>query len=489
MNLILTRRRGKPGDIWNGRPIVDWAALIAQHTPQTAYVAIDLEGVHKQRSESIAGVSELGVAIVPPPVLQKQRPTSDDNEVDSSAFPKPSLVVDDLIRDHDIQSVSFRIQGRPLTRNAIRNQEALCLYDTVWVEEEDIEDRLLTLLTSTRDRFNQECGRGSRPVSMVLVGYAMAMEYRVLCASFPRVVSSGLFSAWCDLGELVHQSLGHRTSLSNSLSALGYPYGAFVHRKRSRLHRAGNDVVRELTVLLHILHFYQTTTSLPAGSRSDEDSRHAEETDEAGRRKDIADDASDKLPDDNVLTTGKTYNAATGQDRQQHPLSHPFQYPMRPPRIKAPTPERREASEHRPSPHSDYPFTVSLRPENGGSMRAVARDARALRALFAAYDPVTTVMHPDKTRSWICLPNEEQRDRFVHDVHGNVRFGVEWRARALPVEAPPRGVSRRERVRQIDRRLPGNEHVQEETQKRRSAWRETIKDDEGLEALRMLVIS
>lgn len=79
----------------------------------------------------------MGVAIVPPPVLQKQQSTSDDYDRDPSAFPVPSLILDDIIRDNNIRSYSFRLKGRPLTRNAILNQEALCLYETVCVDEDE----------------------------------------------------------------------------------------------------------------------------------------------------------------------------------------------------------------------------------------------------------------------------------------------------------------------------------------------------------------
>lgn len=64
-----------------------------------------------------------------------------------------------------------------------------------------------------------------------------------------------------------------------------------------------------------------------------------------------------------------------------------------------------------------------------------------------------------------------------------MRVGIVWQARALSVEAPPRGVSWREHVLQVDRRLPGNENVQEKTQQEWSAWRASMKDDGGLEAL------
>lgn len=182
------------------------------------------------------------------------------------------------------------------------------------------------------------------------------MEYRVICSSSPHVVSCGVFSAWCDLDELVRESLGHSTSLTNAILALGYPYGAFAPQKRKSLHRAGNDVVRELTVLFHMLHFSQTTATMMADLKGERDTKEAEETEE----------------------TDRTADASIAQDTKQCPLPHPFQYPMRPPRIKAPIPERLQASEHRPSPHSNYPFTVSLRPKNRCTMRSVARDARAL---------------------------------------------------------------------------------------------------------------
>lgn len=404
---FIAKRQGKSDEVWN-HPIPDWAALVAQHTPQTAYVAVDFEGVQGERSDSISGVSEMGVAIIPPPVLQKMKKRLSSSNHSDHTYATPSLEVDDMIRDNSIQSYSFRIKGRPLTRTAVRNKEKLCLSETVWVDEDEAEDRLIALLTSTQDQFNAayrgQCGEGAAPpINMVLIGYAMTMEYGIFCSSFPRVItmSCGLFSGWCDLYELTRQSLGSSTNLINVLLALGYPYSAFAPGKRNGLHRAGNDVVRELTVLLHILHFSfsQTERTIPT-----------------------------------TTTTTTTIPASSAQPQ------HPFQHPMRPPRMrraerKAAERKALRAGQYRPSPHSDYPFTVSIRLEDRCTMAPVAQDEQALRDVFAEYDPVATAMHPDKTHAWVCLPNEEQRDRFVNDVHRKVRFGLLWRARALTVEA------------------------------------------------------
>ena len=90
------------------------------------------------------------------------------------------------------------------------------------------------------------------------------MECTVLCSRLAQAVLSGHLSAWCDLDDLVIQTLGEASPMTEVVVALVYPFGNLVPPSRHKSHRAGNDVVRALVILLHMLHFSQTTGTIPS---------------------------------------------------------------------------------------------------------------------------------------------------------------------------------------------------------------------------------
>lgn len=484
---------GRSAELWRHR-FSDWATLVAEHTPQTAYVAIDFEGDSRKRRSCLRGVSEMGIAVIPPPVLQKPQTSREllygdngdgDRAHNPAAFPVPSMDTKTLLEDTEIESYTFCIHERA---EGSSRKEKTVLSKTAWFDENEVEEKLDAFLASVHDRFNTEYAKkltgfagqkeGDSPIRMVLVGWSMGTECMVLCSRLPQAVLSGHLSVWCDLDDLVIQTLGEASSMTEVIMALGYPFGALVPRGRKTSHRAGNDVIRVLVILLHMLNFYQTTGTIPPRVPPVYRKKRRSSNDDGPERH------QDAKPKETTADSKETTWASTStQETQGSFLLHPFQHPMRP--LRMAKPKEDQPGLCRPSPFTDYPFTVFLCLRNRKSMRNVARDYKVLHAMFAEYKPVTTSMRCTKEMAWICLPDEETRNRFIADTHRTERFGVIWIAHALSPRVYGFGTHPRKEQRALreDMRLPGNENLQSEQQAKRRAWREVVKDDGGEEAL------
>lgn len=392
----LLRSQKKNSGLWNNH-IPDVTTLRQQNTPHTAYVAIDCEGLHGRKQGQLPGVSEIGVAVLFP--SDRERTTS------------PPVTIAEITEQYRVQSCSFRINGHN-SENMWKNKESACFFTTEWVEENQVQESLVALLSAIQERYEAEHGSS---LSMVLVGYAMDMEYMILCSSLPEILAGGFFSSWFDLQEMVHDICGTRPSLTDALLALGFPYGPLIYRRRATQHWAGNDVVRELAVLIHILHY----AGLPSAS------------------------------------------------------AHPFQHPTRPAREKKKM-EPFPCSQSRPSPFDKYPFTVSIQLQDGGSIHTMASNAPTLHKIFPQYSFSTTAMTPNGKCGWVCLATEEDRDAFMADVTGNL--GHIWKIRALSVAQERDPNTRRNRKKVSDGRLPENENLHENIRQDRRYRKSRVED-------------
>ena len=168
--------------MWNHH-MSEVATLVNQHTPHTAYVAIDFEGMYKSSCCSLSRTTEVGVAVLPPSALA---PTS----TSTSAGNPPSQTERGIIRDHGVTSYSFFIKGHRPSRCARKHRESLCLFEAVWVDQNEVEARLMALLTSIPDQCKTKLdSRGGPPLSIILVGFSTGMEYNMLCSCLPGILA------------------------------------------------------------------------------------------------------------------------------------------------------------------------------------------------------------------------------------------------------------------------------------------------------------
>lgn len=466
---------------------------MAKHTPHTAYIAIDFEGecykLNKYRT-CLRGVSEMGVAVIPPPVLQKPQTSrellyGDDGSYSTArnpaAFPVPSMDLDTLLADEQIESYTFCIHQRT---SDSRHKEKKVLSQPAWFDETKVDEKFEAFLASVHDRFNTEYAEltgttvheeHDSPIQLVLVGWSVAFECRVLCTQLVQSVSSGYLSAWCDISDIVTDTMSYPSPMIEALMALGYQFGDLVPFSRHRTHRAGNDTIRVLVILLHILHFSQTTGIIPPRvPRVMMKKRDKYNVDGTKRKATKGEHKFAQIP--------AAVSPMTSTDGTDEPLiPHPFQHPMRPIAVEK---ERHfKPGTVRPSPYADYPFTVLLQRWKDVSLRSVVKDNKELHNLFAEYNPTATALHTTRKVAWICLPDEGTRARFVVDTDKKERFGIVWKATSIStveygkIQSVQSFLRCERRAMLHDMRRPGNENLQEEQQAKRRAWRESLEED------------
>lgn len=395
-------------------------ALCQQATSQSVFIAIDFEGFLDCENNAYQGITDVGLAVVCPKAMRQRKPQP-------GSLSPPGLTLETIIEQNDISSYSFLIKGRHQTARSIKRREPLYFDKAQWAEEAEIEATLATLLASVRDEFS---GIQGRQPTMVLVGYSMDAEFAVLNTMFPQIISGGFFSAWIDLQEIANDMCdrGYKIGLQDALLSLGFSRGTLSRFSKHLQHSAGNDVIRELAILVHLLHYAHLNST-----------------------------------------------SASTPTLKFWPCKYLFPRTVR----------QKGRGQSRPRPFDQYPFTASVSLETGRPMLNIARDEHALYDMFSEYQPTATAMRPGGLYGWVCLPTEEIRAKFVADVDGKPHRDQVWRARALSTLELPTCSDRR---KMQDARNHENGRVQENKQQERRAWRETVEAESESLSLDMALL-
>lgn len=210
--------------------------------PNTIFVAIDTEPWLSEDARNIDNrqAREIGLAVLLPATDAEKR------------SPEPPRSLEEAVERFSISASSIRIRGRQ--RRSIRIERVCNAFPEpiINVEPEDVEATVVNILTKAQG--SSIASQGS-PRSLILVGFDLFAEFRVLSDQYPRVLAC--FTSWVDVQELAiaDASLQGPPSLRTTLVGYGYEACWPTTQARSDGHNAGNDAVRTICVLIILLYF------------------------------------------------------------------------------------------------------------------------------------------------------------------------------------------------------------------------------------------
>ncbi|KAH8168904.1 hypothetical protein LIA77_11030 [Sarocladium implicatum] len=320
------------------------------------FVAIDMEGKG-------TNIGEIGLTAIS--FINRQRPL------------EPPKTLNALYRDVKVLTFNIRVEGThwdPKHREVPFNDDM----PTESLSFENVEGRLLEILREIQSTFAGE-GTGGAPVELTLTGWALAAEFHVLSRVFPEILQC--FSSWVDLQELVNIAAGNKDPIAmcDCLVAFGVPNTkGFLRNKTRTGHRACNDTIRIIIVLLHVL-----AMSPDESLAMDQDPRDLQR----GR---------------NTVWCRRNLNWYASSQ---------------------PPPDR-------------FPFVARVTFENSARKRTLS--CRALQTLFSNYNPVALGGAGDQSKmmptltGWVCLSGVDELDRFVSKVdRWRGSDGEQWEAVSL----------------------------------------------------------
>ncbi|OAA66909.1 hypothetical protein SPI_01485 [Niveomyces insectorum RCEF 264] len=159
-------------EFWK-KDIGDAALLRTEHEERPIYVAIDVEGVTDQAREGLDAVSEVGMAVL-------RRPVDHGDGLASG----PDLSLDSIVQQYHIEGYSFEVEDRVRSPRSMRNKPRFGLGKVQRVAGAELEAKMLNVLKSAASPPPPDAERG-RPRTIVLVGWSMSTEFRVLNTGCP----------------------------------------------------------------------------------------------------------------------------------------------------------------------------------------------------------------------------------------------------------------------------------------------------------------
>ncbi|KAI2471299.1 hypothetical protein F4781DRAFT_429416 [Annulohypoxylon bovei var. microspora] len=219
--------------LWQNN-ILDLDAL--KERSQYTFVAIDFEGVIT-KDEPI-GISEIGLAVLVPPVAT--------SSISPDALKYQGQAPEIFFEQNTIESYWIQIKGRERRE---RCRDRYHFGQAQEIEAEQAENTLVSLL--------QSIWRRSRS-PLVLVGFDLAFEFITIASHLSQITQ--YFSYWVDLQEIVTEISNTRSpGMTTTLLTFGFFSDDLAIRGKSD-HNAGNDAVRELAILVNLLHLNKGNT-------------------------------------------------------------------------------------------------------------------------------------------------------------------------------------------------------------------------------------
>ncbi|KAK3192191.1 hypothetical protein K4F52_001821 [Lecanicillium sp. MT-2017a] len=207
---------------------------------RTIFVAIDTEPWldHEGHNLDDKEAREIGIAFLSPSADQGGR-----------AFEPPRTLAE-TYRRFAISSHCIRIRGRQrLSGELFWNGSTEAI---IYVEPDEVEETIVNLLQSTQ---KLATAPGGALLPLTFVGFDLHAEFRILANQYPCLLGS--FTSWVDVQELCKETtaLPQAPSLRNSLVAFGFDTEFPTNASRNPHHNAGNDSMRTISVLVHLLHY------------------------------------------------------------------------------------------------------------------------------------------------------------------------------------------------------------------------------------------
>ncbi|KAI0895310.1 hypothetical protein F4806DRAFT_96085 [Annulohypoxylon nitens] len=197
---------------------------------QYTFVAIDFEG--RITKDEPTGISEIGLAVLVPPVASR------DVSPDSLKYQGQSP--DIFFKQNTIESHWIQIKGRERKE---KRRDRYYFGKAHEIEVDQVEDTLVNLLQSIQHRYRSP---------LILVGFDLSFEFMTIASHLSR--TTRYFSFWVDLQEIVAEiSNAKSPGMRATLLAFEFFLKDMAIRGKSD-HNAGNDAIRELAILVNLLH-------------------------------------------------------------------------------------------------------------------------------------------------------------------------------------------------------------------------------------------
>ncbi|XXH00518.1 hypothetical protein Hte_006865 [Hypoxylon texense] len=221
------------GTLWQSN-IPDLDAL--KERSQYTFVAIDFEG--RATKDEPFGITQIGLAVLVPPTSTSSI-SPDDLKYQGQA---PKL----FLEQNTIESYCIQIKGK---KRSEKGRDRYYFGQAQVIEAEEAEDTLVSLLQSIRRRSMSP---------LVLVGFDLVFELKTISSHLSQITQ--YFSFWVDLQEIVME-ISHTQSpgMKATLLAFGF-FSEDLAIRGKDYHNAGNDAVRELAILVNLLHLSKGET-------------------------------------------------------------------------------------------------------------------------------------------------------------------------------------------------------------------------------------
>jgi hypothetical protein len=192
-------------------------------------VAIDIEGQDDR-------ISEIGLAFLSSKVL-----SATENTIFSS--------LQDFASTRHFQAYNIQVQGKRTKQNQ-QQREIFAYGKTSHTDSDTLQSHIATIFEKYQKEGN-----------LLLIVYATTSEFQWLSKKGIEIIP--YFSAWLDIQPHVIYTTGSSPSLTQCIKSLGIADSrSRTKNSRSRLHCAGNDVIRTLALFNILIILPETATRL-----------------------------------------------------------------------------------------------------------------------------------------------------------------------------------------------------------------------------------
>ncbi|KAI2626930.1 hypothetical protein GGS26DRAFT_145171 [Hypomontagnella submonticulosa] len=223
------------GSLWQSNiPNLDALKEKSQYT----FVAIDFEG--RIAKDETVGITEIGLAVLIPTVATSSI-SPDDLKYQGQT---PEI----FFEENTIESYWIQIKG---SERSERSRDRYYFGLAQEIDADQIENTLVGLLQSIQHRSRSP---------LVLVGFDLVFEFEFKTIASHLSQIAQYFSFWVDLQEIVADTSNTKSpGMRATLLAFGFFSNDLAIRGKSD-HNAGNDAIRELAVLINLLHLSKGDT-------------------------------------------------------------------------------------------------------------------------------------------------------------------------------------------------------------------------------------
>ncbi|KAI1462663.1 hypothetical protein F4805DRAFT_452488 [Annulohypoxylon moriforme] len=235
------------GTLWQNN-ISDLESL--KEKLQYTFVAIDFEGLVTK--DEPVGITQIGLAVLIPPVAT--------STISPTTLSYQGQTPETFFEQNAIESYWIQIRGRKRRERSRYRRDRYYFGQALEIEAGQIEDTLVSLLQSIQRRSTSP---------LVLVGFDLAFEFITISSHLSLITR--YFSLWVDLQEIVADVSSTKSpGMKATLLAFNFFENDLATRGKSD-HNAGNDAVRELAILVNLLHLSKGNTIQIQTKHKDED--------------------------------------------------------------------------------------------------------------------------------------------------------------------------------------------------------------------------